>query len=59
MSWFRNGLSPLKPVRTLFFADKKVFFWIKGKLGLSDYQMAALVWLKGLVIGIVLGAWLF
>ena len=59
MSWFRNGLALWKPVRTLVFADKKVFFWIKGKLGLSDYQMAALVWLKGLVIGLVLGAWLF
>ena len=59
MSWFRNGLAPWKPLRTLVFADKKVFFWIKGKLGLSEYQMAALVWMKGLVIGVLLGAWLF
>ena len=29
-------------------------FWIE-KLGLSSYQMAALVWLTGLVIGLVLG----
>ena len=59
MNWFRNGLAPWKPVRALVYADKKVFFWIKGKLGLSEYQMAALVWLKGLMIGVLLGAWLF
>ena len=47
MNWFRHGLAPWKPVRTLLFADKKVFFWIKDRLGLSDYQMAALIWLKG------------
>ena len=49
MNWFRHGLAPWKPVRTLLFADKKVFSWIKDRLGLSDYQMAALLWLKGLV----------
>ena len=43
MSWRLNGLAPWKPVRAVVFADKKVFFWIKGKLGLSEYQMAALV----------------
>ena len=59
MSWRLNGLAPWKPVRTVVFADKKVFFWIKRKLGLSEYQMAALVWMKGLVIGVLLGAWLF
>ena len=59
MNWFRHGLAPWKPVHTLLFADKKVFFWIKDKLGLSDYQMAALLWLKGLVIGVLLGVWLF
>ena len=59
MGWRLNGLAPWKPVRAVVFADKKVFFWIKGKLGLSEYQMAALVWLKGLVIGVLLGAWLF
>ena len=41
------------------FADKKVFFWIKDKLSLSDYQIAALLWLKGLVTGVLLGVWLF
>ena len=54
--------SPWKPVRPLVFADKKVFFWIKEKFGLSGYKMykmAALVWLKGLVIGLVLGDWVF
>ena len=59
MNWLRHGLAPWKPVRTLLFADKKVFFWIKDRLGLSDYQMAALLWLKGLVIGVLLGVWLF
>ena len=55
MNWFRQGLAPWKPIHTLLFADKKVFFWIKDKLGLSDYQMAALLWLKGLVTGALLG----
>ena len=59
MNWFRHGLVPWKPVHTLLFADKKVFFWIKDKLGFSDYQMAALLWLKGLVTGVLLGVWLF
>ena len=59
MSWRLNGLAPWIPVRAVVFADKKVFFWIKGKLGLSEYQMAALVWMKGLVSGVLLGAWLF
>ena len=59
MNWRRDGLVLWTPVRALLFADKKVFFWIKGKLGLSEYQMAALVWMKGLVIGVLLGAWLF
>ena len=54
MNWFRHGLAPWKPVHTLLFADKKVFFWIKDKLGLSDYQMAALLWLKGLVTGVLI-----
>ena len=59
MNWFRHGLAPRKLVRTLLFADKKVSFWIKDRLGLSDYQMAALLWLKGLVIGVLLGVLLF
>ena len=37
------------------FADGKRF-WMKRRD--LDYQMAALVWLKGLVIGLLLGAWL-
>ena len=58
MNWRRDGLVLWKPVRALLFADKKVFFWIKGKLDLSEYQMAALVWLKGLILGLLLGWWL-
>ena len=27
--------------------------------GLFEYQMAALVWLNGLIIGVLVGAWLF
>ena len=59
MNWRRDGLVVWKPVRALLFADKKVFFWIKGKCGLSEYQMAALVWLKGLILGLLLGWWLW
>ena len=33
--------------------------FLKKKLGLSEYQMAALVWVKGLVIGLLLGCFLF
>ena len=58
MSWMRDGLVVWRPVKALLFADKKVFYWIKDKLGLSEYQMAALVWLKGIVIGLLLGWWL-
>ena len=58
MNWRRDGLVVWKPVRALLFADKKVFFWIKDKLALSEYQMAALVWLKGLILGLLLGWWL-
>ena len=43
MNWRRDGLVVWKPIRALLFADKKVFFWIKEKFGLSEYQMAALV----------------
>ena len=39
-------------------ADRDAYFWIKKKLGLSEYQMGALVWFTGLIIGIVLGAWI-
>ena len=58
MNWRRDGLVVWKPVRAFLFADQKVFFWIKGKFGLSEYQMAALVWLKGLILGLLLGWWL-
>ena len=58
MNWRRDGLVVWKPIRALLFADKGVFFWIKEKFGLSEYQMAALVWLKGLILGLLLGWWL-
>ena len=48
----------VRPLKALFFADKKAFFWLKAKLGWTEYQMAALVWVKGLVIGLLLGWWL-
>ena len=59
MSWRRDGLVIWRPVEALLFADKKVFYWIKDKLGLSEYQMAALVWVKGLIIGLLIGYFLF
>ena len=58
MNWRRDGLVLWKPVHALLFTDQKVFFWIKEKFGLSEYQMAALVWLKGLILGLLLGWWL-
>ena len=58
MNWRRDGLVVWKPVRALLFADKRVFFWIKEKFALSEYQMAALVWFKGLILGLLLGWWL-
>ena len=48
----------VRPIRAVFFADEKAFEWIQKKLGLSNYQMACLVWVKGLVIGLLLGWWL-
>ena len=48
----------VRPIRAVFFADEQAFNWIQKKLGLSNYQMAALVWLKGLIIGLLLGWWL-
>ena len=48
----------VRPIRAVFFADEQAFNWIQKKLGLSHYQMAALVWLKGLIIGLLLGWWL-
>ena len=55
VNWRRDGLVVWRPVKALLFADKKVFYWIKDKLGLSEYQMAALVWVKGLIIGLLIG----
>ena len=59
VNWRRDGLVVWRPVKALLFADKKVFYWIKDKLGLSEYQMAALVWVKGLIIGLLIGYFLF
>ena len=59
MSWKRDGLVVWRPVKALLFADKKAFCWIKAKLGLSEYQMAAFVWVKGIVIGLLIGYFLF
>ena len=59
MNWRRDGLVIWRPVKALLFADKKVFYWIKDKLGLSDYGMAALAWLKGLILGLLLAYFLF
>ena len=59
MSWKRDGLVVWRPVKALLFADKKAFYWIKDKLGLSEYGMAALVWVKGIVIGLLIGYFVF
>ena len=48
----------VRPIRAVFFADEQALSWIQKKLGLSNYQMAALIWLKGLIIGLLLGWWL-
>ena len=45
-------------IRAVVFADEKAFLWIKNQLGLTEYQMAALVWVKGVIIGLLLGWWL-
>ena len=50
MSWKRDGLVIWRPIKALLYADKDAFYWFKNKLGLSEYQMAALVWVKGLVV---------
>ena len=49
----------VRPVRAVLFADEQAFLWIKKKLGLTEYQMAALVLIKGLLIGLLLGFFLF
>ena len=49
----------VRHIRAVLFADEQAFLWIKKKLGLTEYQMAALVWVKGLLIGLLLGFFLF
>ena len=46
------------PFKVLVGADRDAYFWIKKKLGLSEYQMGVLVWFSALLIGILLGVWL-
>ena len=55
----RDGLVIWRPIKALLYADLDVFYWIKYKLGLTEYQMAALAWVKGIVLGLLLGWWLF
>ena len=45
------------PLTSIVGADRDAYFWIKKKLGLSEYQMGALVFFAGLILGIVLGVW--
>jgi len=47
------------PVRAVLFADEQAFLYFKKKLGLTGYQMAALVWVKSLIIGLLIGYFLF
>ena len=49
----------VRSIRAVLFADEHAFLWIKKKLGLTEYQMAALVWIKGMLIGFLLGFFLF
>ena len=46
-------------LRAVLFAAAQAFLWIKKKLGLTEYQIAALVWIKGMLIGLLLGYFLF
>ena len=48
----------IKPIRATVFADRDAYYWIQSKLGLGNYQMAALVWAKGLIIGLLIGEFL-
>ena len=59
MNWKRDGLVIWRPIKALLYADKDAFYWVKNKFGLSEYQMAALVWVKGIVIGLLIGYFLF
>ena len=49
----------VRPIRAVFFADEQAFLGIKKKLGLTEYQMAARVWLKSLIIGLLIDSFLF
>ena len=46
------------PFKSFVGADRDAYFWIKKKLGLSEYQMGALMWFSALLIGILLGVWI-
>ena len=59
MNWKRDGLAVWRPIKALLYADKDAFYWVKNKLSLTEYQMAAFVWVKGIVVGLLLGYFLF
>ena len=46
------------PLKAVVGADRDAYFWIKKKFGLGEYQMGALIWFSGLIIGILLGVWI-
>ena len=48
----------IQSVRAVVFADRDAFLWLQHKLGFTGYQMAALAWFKGIIIGLLLGWWL-
>ena len=56
----QSNLNPMAKNRltSIVGADRDAYFWIKKKLGLSEYQMGALVWFSALIIGILLGIWI-
>ena len=49
----------VRPFSAVVFADEQAFLWIKKRTGISEYQMAAIAWVKGVIMGVLLGAWLF
>ena len=49
----------IRPIRANLFADEQAFLWVKKKLDLREYQMAARVWLKSLIIGLLIDSFLF
>ena len=48
----------IKPFRAVVLADRDAYFWIKDRLKLGEYQMAALVWFSACIFGFLLGWWL-